>query len=271
MGGWGETAKAALKFNTRALLTRLGLWDALERGRTTYRYRRGRPHEPEFAFFRRFEGDRRLFVDGGANAGQSALSFRLFNTTCPILSFEPNPDLRPALEHVRRLLGESFDYRLCGLGAEAREVPFFVPVVRGVALTQEATLFGDRLLQPGVRRRIRAVTLSDDMRIEERRLKIVRFDDLDLRPGFVKLDVQGAELEALRGMERTLAVCRPLLMTEGCGRVRGFLEERGYHVFVYEPARHGLAPLSAAPTAYNFFFVPAEKAAEWVGPTRTAA
>jgi FkbM family methyltransferase len=264
----GKVVKAGVKFRTRAALTRLGLWGPLERWRTSYRFWRGRPHEPEFAFFRRFDGDRRLFVDVGANAGQSALSFRLFNRTCPILSFEPNPDLQPALEHVRRLLGDSFAYRMCGLGAEERELSFFVPVIRGVALTQEATLFGERLRSPSIRRHLRAVTQCGDLHVEERRLRVIRFDDLNLQPGFVKIDVQGAELEALRGMEQTLDACRPLLLTEGYGHVRDFLAARAYRPFVYDAVADELQPLRLPPPTYNFFFVPAELVAPLTGGRR---
>jgi len=49
------------------------------------------PHEPDFAFFERFSDESGLFLDVGANAGMSAVSFRIFNKCAPILSLEPNP------------------------------------------------------------------------------------------------------------------------------------------------------------------------------------
>jgi hypothetical protein len=42
-----------------------------------------------------------LFLDVGANVGQSAMSFRIFNRQARILSIEPNPDLEPDLRIVR--------------------------------------------------------------------------------------------------------------------------------------------------------------------------
>ena len=105
------------KFHGRALLTRIGLWDRIERWRLRRRFRQGIAHERDFLFFRHFEGSDRLFVDIGANLGQSALSFRLANRTCPILSFEPNPDMEHALCEVKRLLGDLFNFRMHGLGA----------------------------------------------------------------------------------------------------------------------------------------------------------
>ena len=40
-------------------------------------------------------------------------------------------------------------------------------------------------------------------------VEAVQLDDLELRPTFIKLHLEGAELAALRGVEKTLRRCRP--------------------------------------------------------------
>ena len=52
------------------------------------------------------------------------------------------------------------------------------------------------------------------------------------RVGFIKLDLQGMELEALDGAQQTIARCHPIFLLEsrkvGREHLRAFLDERGY-------------------------------------------
>lgn len=67
---------------------------------------------------------------------------------------------------------------------------------------------------------------------------VVRIDDFDLSPDFIKLDVEGYELFALKGGERTVMKSKPFIMVElnglsqryghTDGDVRSWLEDRGY-------------------------------------------
>jgi FkbM family methyltransferase len=251
-------AKAYVKFQGKVWLTRLGLSPRLERWRLGRRFRAGRAHEQEFAFFRHFDGSRRLFVDIGANLGQSALSFRTFNRTCPILSFEPNPDMEKPLRYVQRLLGPSFQFRLHGLGADNAVLRYYIPVVHGVPLAQEATFNRDVLETDAIRAHIFTVTICRHFTIEERTITVMKLDDLELDPGFVKIDVQGTELDVLKGMARTIDQSRPLFLIEGYGSVLEFLSVRNYRFFVYNPPRHCLEPYHEQKGIWNFFFVPGE-------------
>src|SRR5438105_9508748 len=128
-----------LKFVARSCMTRAGVWRPFEAWRLSRRFHRGFVHEPEFRLFSHFERSRGLFIDVGANIGQSALSVRAVNRTCPIISFEPNPDMEFGLSRVRRLLGESFQFRMHGLGAATETRTLHVPYVKGVAFPQCAT------------------------------------------------------------------------------------------------------------------------------------
>jgi FkbM family methyltransferase len=254
----GSRTATHLKFRGRAWLTRLGWWNRLERWRLGRRYRARRAHEQEFAFFRRFDGSTTLFVDIGANIGQSALSFRTYNRTCPILSFEPNVELEPYLRYVKRLLGPGFDYRMHGLGAENREMTFHFPVARGVPLMQEATLLPDLLHSEEVRQHIFERTGCRRYKVTQKTLRLVKFDDLGLRPGLVKMDVQGAELQVLEGMAQTIERTRPIFLIEGYAHVQDFLAARGYRYFVYNAKRDALEPHTGQQKVWNYFFVPQE-------------
>ncbi|MBI1830886.1 MAG: FkbM family methyltransferase [Planctomycetes bacterium] len=250
------------RFQVRAFLTRIGLWGPFERLRLRWRFRRGIAHEPEFLIFRHFDGTDQLFVDVGANLGQSALSFRLANRTAPIVSFEPNPDMAPALQVVKGLLGESFEYRLVGLGARTEVKTLYVPIVKGVPFPQCATFLRECLEDnPNIQQLLFDWTHTRQFEIAEHKLQIVRFDELGLRPGFIKIDAEGGERDVVAGMTETLARCRPLIMTEGFG-AQAALADLGYVPLLYEADGNFLRPVLPGESASNVFFAPQEKLAE---------
>jgi FkbM family methyltransferase len=250
------------RFQGRAWLTRLGIWGAVERWRLRRRFHHGIAHEPDFRFFHRFQHDQRLFVDVGANLGQSALSFRLAHPTAPILSYEPNPDMALSLWTVRRLLGDSFDYRLYGLGSRTEVKPLYIPVVKGIPFPQCASFRRECLdNNPSMRALLYEWTHTDRFTIVERPIQLVRFDELGLNPGFVKIDVEGGEADVVAGMEATLARSRPLILTEGCG-AQTLLVRHGYRPYLHEPAENRLRPACGDEGGANTFYVPEERVHE---------
>lgn len=247
------------RFRTRAFLTRVGLWGPIERWRLRWRFYRGIAHETDFQFFRHFDGGAGLFVDIGANLGQSALSFRLANRSAPIVSFEPNPDMAPALRVVKGLLGDSFDFRLHGLGARTEVKPLFVPIVKGVPFPQCATFRRASLENNASARQLfYDWARTDQFEIVERAIQLVRYDELGLNPAFVKIDVEGGEAEVVAGMEQTIARCRPIFLTEGCS-AQAILEKCGYVVHVHQTHGNHLRPARDGDYGANVFFVPVEK------------
>src|SRR5689334_24032172 len=67
-------------------------------------------------------------------------------------------------------------------------------------------------------------TVGSDAALEVKLERLDAFDFCDLK--FVKIDVEGAELEVLRGAEETLRRCRPVLLVE--------IEQRHHHEPVAE-------------------------------------
>lgn len=197
----------AVREQAKQALARLpGLYGALRWAEARTRFAMRRPHDPEYQAFRRLP-ERGLFVDIGANIGQSALSFEAVRPGWTIESFEANPDLEPYLKRVKAMLGASYTYHMFGLGAEPDELPLFVPLRKSTPLNQESTFRAETLREEEV---IARVGNPDGLlRID---VPIRRFDDLGLSPAAVKIDVQGFELAVLQGMRRTLDERPPLLL-----------------------------------------------------------
>lgn len=201
------------------------------------RFAIGRPHDPDFYAFAHTPADG-LFLDVGANSGMSALSFRTQNRKMPILSIEANPFHERDLRFLKRWL-PSFDYRIVGAGDSPEDLRLHVPVFRGVPLTGEASLLElergdmtwwvDENLGPDARA---------DFEFVEVEVHVIPLDSLELHPTIVKIDVEGFELAVLRGLERTLERCRPLLLLEtpaDMAVVTAYLAEWGYRPCRFDP------------------------------------
>jgi len=98
-----------------------------------------------------------------------------------------------------------------GLGDIAHNSRIFTPIVKGFRLTQYSSSQKDRLLfqlqhDLGLN--------PQDITMEEKVMMIYRLDDLNLRPFFVKVDVEGSELKVLKGGQETIRINRPVILVE---------------------------------------------------------
>lgn len=240
MPGAGVETRAKLAL---ARLPALDSW--IRRARSLGAFALRRPHDPDFGAFALFADRRGLFLDVGANRGQSALSFRIYNRSAPILSIEPLVAHEPDLRFVKRFLSR-FDYRICAAGEHPGRARLHVPVLRGMALTVEASLDRDTAAHNWFGSQLGAA-VADEVRIESFEVPVCRLDDLGLSPDFVKIDTEGSEGEVVAGLSETLARCRPVLMVERrassfaavCDRVRGL----GYRPHAWIATQRRLRPL----------------------------
>ncbi len=101
-------------------------------------------------------------------------------------------------------------------------------------------------------------------------VRTMALDDLaaagDFRPGFIKMDIEGAELDALRGMSRLLAEVRPVLVLEQSPddmRCHDLLTAADYlavDLSTYRPIRVA-ADFGRGAGVANVLFVPRERTA----------
>ena len=223
------------------------------------------PHEEDFAVFRHMAGPDEVFVDLGANIGNSVVSFRLLNPRGSIVSFEPCFWLEPALRYLKESDG-AMTYHLVGLGERAARVPFFVPCLDRVPDFYLASMVWTRFEEPRLTHVKELMHAKPGQRFAvcEVEVEVARLDDFELAPTIIKVDVEDWEPEALRGARATIALHRPLVMVEGANRrpeIVTFFREQGYEFCV----RNGdqLEVAAGSTTASNGFYIAAERCEEY--------
>ena len=240
----------------KVMLTRYPkAYDLLRRPYAAARFWLRRPHDPDYGVFALFPKRRGVFLDVGANAGMSALSFRIFNRVDPIVSIEPNPFHEGDLHFTGKLV-KAFSYQMWAAGQGNGTMTLHVPVYRNVPLTTEASLILEEVAgSVSLRTRLGSRMDTDDFEIVTCTVTVRPLDSLHLDPAFIKLDVQGYEYEALLGLEATLRRAYPVLLIETpSDKARDFLSSMEYKAYRYLPQERRIVPETSRGT--NTVFVP---------------
>jgi len=191
--------------------------------------------EDDFHLLSRLD-DVKLAVDIGGNWGQSVEALRRICAPKRILCIEPNPYLAQRLKSRYRA-HEEITILEKAVSDAPGEHALFVPRYRGFVYDGLASL--DRASA--------AEWLSEDrvagfdrtkLSIEEHRVQIVTLDSLNLAPDVVKIDVQGLELQVVRGGQETFRRSQPIVIVETPGEaVVELLAEYGLAPFQYQKGR----------------------------------
>ena len=204
-----------------------GWEDAKYKFQRTQRRLRRAPFEEDFNALQLFpESSDAIFIDGGANRGQSIDAILLKRRSGAIISFEPNELLYQKLCKLY-LNNPRVTIHNVGLGSERGKFKLFVPSYRGFVFDGLAS-FDKESAACWLRERLYGYRESL-LEVHEVNCEILRLDDLSLKPSFIKLDLQGFELSALQGAENTLDQFRPILLIETPDtEIKTYLKRFGY-------------------------------------------
>ena len=241
----------------------------------------GEPHEYAFSYLSQVTlSEPAVVIDVGANSGISALSVHFVQPSWPIISYEPNRALEPLLMKTKEFIeerGGTMDYRLVGLAAVSEpDMLFRIPVVDKVydeVLTM-GSFAADEFSSPHIKKYLsETLTVSGEWsgEVKELRLPVRRFDDEPKPDGrffFVKIDVEGFELQVVKGMMTFIEQHKPALLIE-VGELQSLVEiEQNLRRFGYRPysydhltgllIRRQMRGFAAGVVAqfYNVFLIP---------------
>lgn len=197
------------------------------------------PHEPHFKIFSRLTGGQ-LFMDVGANCGQSIISLKMVNPEAQIRSFEPGAFSFAIASRVARVFPEAQVFNF-GLSDRTTRLPIFTPVVDGLLVTPLSALDPSAFEPTGTMHKFLTEDIAKgaDVALFVQEIELRRGDEFSLSPDVIKIDVEGAELQALAGLEETIGLHRPIIMTEksDAAGIARFLAD-----FDYEPFRFNEQP-----------------------------
>lgn len=193
----------------------------------------GKPHDPDFVALRHFLPGQ-ILLDVGANYGQSIDSMRLVQPDSHIVSYEPNVDLADKITQLFRA-DQRVTVQAFGLSDVAGSFDLFVPYYGNFPYPGLASLSEEE-----ARAWLSAETLyffrPKNVHVRRIRCRLETLDSQALSPYFMKIDVQGAEFDMLRGSVATLKRHQPILLIESPGRdprITSLLESLGYQEFEF--------------------------------------
>jgi len=187
------------------------------------------PHERDFRILKSVDFDDRVFVDVGANLGQSIISAKLIRPDIHIVSFEAHPNLARRLQRIYQ--DDSLvEIRDVGLSDTSGSFTIYTPIYRdyvyhGLSSLDRAS--ASQWISTKTVFRFDPTRLS----IEEESCRIRQIDDDNLAPAMMKIDVQGTEGKVLQGAVKTIERYKPVIMVErdiGMNEVREILEGFNY-------------------------------------------
>lgn len=156
--------------------------------------------EPEFLWIRNTLPKDAVFMDVGANVG--AYLFVLENHLQPenIFAFEPNPQLFKRLKRLFPKINSS-SVALSDISTIAE---FKIPVINGEKVHTRGTL------QTSIKEKNEEKTILQKVEVKPLDNLILNLQKLD----FIKIDVEGNEMQTLRGARKTIDKFQPILMVE---------------------------------------------------------
>jgi FkbM family methyltransferase len=205
--------------------------------------------EPEASFLLQQRWDRGIAIDVGANEG--LYSYALAKLFDRVEAFEPNEETSADL---RDYDCPKINLHRVALSRSEGERTLHVPILaHGVVNVGYGSLERETLPP--------SENVTTQI-VQTRTLDSYGFENVV----FIKIDVEGHELQVLEGATETIARCRPIMLLEikaaARSAVSSFLKDRQFGLFYL---RHGkLIPVSADTTGLpheneNFFAVPSEK------------
>jgi len=216
-----------------------------------------KPFESDFVAIRHFSNlDRALFLDVSGNRGQSTDAILLYAESALIQIFEPVKVLGDRLEHQFRKK-QQVEVNKFALGDRPCEQQIYIPYYRKWMFDGLASL---DMENPRLWLKENLYNFKESFfSLQEDTCEVRILDQLDLKPFFIKLDIQGYEYQALKGGEKTIRANEPVLLIEAPDqRIIDYLSDLGYQYYAFDNGKFRAGETGSL----NTFFMTKTKASD---------
>lgn len=199
----------------------------------------GRIHESDYRALKYLIRPKAKVIDIGANLGQSVTSLSEVLVSPSIYSFECNPSCFDTLNLVAKInsflrgsRAKVFEY---GLSNKEEQLIFKVPVFKRVEYLQEG--FSKNIHPDLDKISSRIGALQNEISMKEHAVFFKTLDSFGFTPDLIKIDVQGAELQVLKGAYHTIKNFKPILFIEVPDNIEvendltSYLSEKLFYVY----------------------------------------
>jgi FkbM family methyltransferase len=215
-----------------------------------------------YVFEKEYEGLKYLklgdgeIVDIGANDGVSALQFRMFNKINSIVSIEPNQTYDLILNKLTKKI-KDYRYIITSVGSKTGKSKLTIPYYKGTPCASCAAIGKENVILS--LRKVGWDTVLDAFEFKDVDVQMTTIDNLNLKPAFMKIDVEGSEHDVLLGVERTIQTSGPILLIENHTPDRkrmvvDFLANYGYEEYGFDSESKMFYPRPEEDEHKNDFF-----------------
>ena len=203
-----------------------------------------------------FFDPKKLILDIGANDGMSYNIIRKFTNKAKIISFEPNKYNFKKLKKIEQI-DNLFKCKNIALSNLNHKKYLYTPYFKKYAITQMAGIN-----KSGVKNRLKSSLFFKEIdkviHLKKETLKAKKLDHFKYNPCFIKIDIEGYELECIKGALETIKKFSPILMVEYdkkiCDKIYRILKRYKYNMFIYNKSDKKIDKFKDQ-EVFNIFFI----------------